>query len=350
MNFMRAVYAAAGEPPASDGLRPRDASTTGFSVNAEAQAQALVRLDQAPVSMGLYPLLHAGHDRVILTGTGASHFAAMPSWRRMVARGKPTVWIDAKSLLVNPELVTRDSLVIATSRSGMSREIIALVDKFDESTGPAAIVAVTDDLASPLAAAADCEVLLRSQSSGSPTGFLNALTVHDYIASMILSEDNDDVPSTAAVVAGTTFPPALSDVAAGVAANPDSRLAYIGFGEHAATSLYAASITHATTGIAAECYIDEQIRNDSPQAADADLTALLFSGRDAVNSALSQRLASDLVAAGSTVIVVGNAEVAGALNIGSPASHLSGQVAHGVVIAEHFVSRLAAEVSSAFTV
>jgi hypothetical protein len=248
--------------------------------------------------------------------------------------------------LESPEIVTRDSLVIATSRSGTSTEVLRLVNKFDEITRPAAFVAVTDDLASPLVAAADCEVLLRSESSGSPTGFLNALAVHDYIASMILSEDNDDITSTAVVVAGTTLPPALNDVAAGIAADPGSRLAYIGFGEHAATSFYAAFLTNAAIGIAAEAYIGEQIDSDSTQSADADLTALIFSGRDIVNSALSQRLASELVAAGSTVVLIGDNEVPGALNIGSPASHVNGQVAHGVVIGEHFVSRLAVEMGS----
>jgi fructoselysine-6-P-deglycase FrlB-like protein len=323
--------------------------TTGFRVDVEAQARALVRLDRAPVSLGLYPLVHGGHDRVILTGTGPSHFAALPSSRRMVARGKPTVWIDAASLLENSELVTRDSLVIATSRSGMSAELIELVNSFDENTSPAAIVVITDDLASPLAAAADCEVLLRSQSSGSPTGFLNTLAAHDYIASMILSEDNDDVSSTAAVVAATKFPRALSKVAAGIAANLDSRVAYVGFGEHAATSLYAALLTNALTGITAEHYIGERTQNDSLQPTDADLTVLLFSGLDVINNGLSKRLASDLVAAGSTVIVVGDTEVAGATNIASPASHVSAQLAHGVVIAEHFVSRLAAEAGSTVT-
>jgi D-arabinose 5-phosphate isomerase GutQ len=166
-------------------------------VNLEAQAHALRDFGQAPVSLGLYPVLHARHDRIILTGMGASHVAAFPSWRRLVSRGKAAWWIDAASLLENPQLVTSDSLVIATSRSGMCAGVAALVERFDEINRPAAVVAITDNLASPLAEAADCELLLRSQSSGNARGFLNALAAHDYVAAMILNEDNDDPSSTA---------------------------------------------------------------------------------------------------------------------------------------------------------
>jgi fructoselysine-6-P-deglycase FrlB-like protein len=316
--------------------------TSAFRVDVEAQVQALLDLDQAPVSLGLYPLLHGPHDRIILTGMGSSHFAALPSWRRLASRGKPTLWIDAAKLLNNYDLITPDSLLIATSRSGVRAEVLALLKTLNETVRPAAIIAITDDLASPLAAAADSEILLRSMSLRSPNGFLNALAAHDYLASMILSEDNDDIPSTARVIAETMFPTRLREVAAGVAADPGSRLAYIGFGEHAATSFYAASLTTETAGIAAEGFIGEQSGDVLLSEADTRLTVLLFSGRDAANSALSQRLARRLVSAGSTVVVVGHADVAGSTNIARPTSHVSAQLAHGVVVAEHFVSSLTA--------
>jgi fructoselysine-6-P-deglycase FrlB-like protein len=315
-------------------------------VNLEAQAHALRDFDQAPVSLGLYPVLHARHDRIILTGMGASHVAAFPSWRRLVSRGKAAWWIDAASLLENPQLVTSDSLVIATSRSGMCAGVAALVERFDEINRPAAVVAITDNLASPLAEAADCELLLRSQSSGNAKGFLNALAAHDYVAAMILNEDNDDPSSTARVVAATRFPIALGEIAAGVASRPKSRLAYIGFGEHTVTALYAALLTNETTSFAAEGFAGGDYRDELMQA-DACLTAVLFGGRDVTDSAALRRVAGELVSAGSTVVVVGDTAVAGATQIGSFAGHVSAQVAHGVVVAEHFVSSLAAEVGSA---
>jgi fructoselysine-6-P-deglycase FrlB-like protein len=316
-------------------------------VDVWAQARALLDLDQAPVSLGLHSLVHAHHDRIILTGMGASHVAALPSWRRLVSRGRAAWWIDTASLLESPQLVTPNSLVIATSRSGMSAEVIALVEMFEQFNRPAAMVAITDNLASPLAAAADCEVLLRSESSGGPKGFLNALAAHDYVAAMILNEDNDDVASTARAVAAVKLPIALSEAAANVVAHPDSRLAYCGFGEHAVTALYAALLTNEATAITAEGFRGRQYRHGLIQSANTHLTAVLFSGRRAADNAASQGLARDLVAAGSTVIVVGDTDVAGSIYIPSPTSHSSAQVAHGVVVAEHFISSLAAEVGSA---
>ena len=148
-------------------------------VDALAQAQSLLDFDRAPISLGLYPLVRNHQRRIILTGVGASHVAALPSWGRLVAGGRSAWWIDTENLLENPQIVTTDSLLIATSRSGAGGQVRALADRLSETMRPAATVAITDDLASPLAEVADCEVLLRSGASGSPTGFLNALIAHD---------------------------------------------------------------------------------------------------------------------------------------------------------------------------
>jgi fructoselysine-6-P-deglycase FrlB-like protein len=215
------------------------------------------------------------------------------------------------------------------------------VERFEGASRPAAIVAITDDLSSPLAQAADCEVLLRSHRLGRPKGFLNALAAHDYVASMILAEDNDDVTSTARVVAAMQHLRGLGDVACRLAADPEMRLAYIGFREHAATALYAGLLTLEVTGIGAEGYIGGQFRHGPLHRAKQNLTAVVFGGRDPTANAASRQLGADLVTAGSKVIVVGDVSVAGAINIRSPQVHLSGQLAHGVVVADHLVSALA---------
>jgi fructoselysine-6-P-deglycase FrlB-like protein len=317
--------------------------TALFDVDAKAQARALLEFDGAPISWGLYPLVGRQHDRIILTGMGGSHYAGLPSWRRLVSRGRATWWLDAGRLLESPELVTPDSLLVVTSRSGICGEVLALVEKFDAVSRPAVIVAITDNLDSPLAEAADCEILLRSQSSGSAKGFLNTLAAHDYLTSMILSEDNDDVGSTARVVSGIRYPKGLADVARKVAGNPQMRLVYLGFREHAAVALYANLLTAEVTGIGTESYIAGQFRHGPLHMADKNLTAIMFSGRDPIANAASRRLAAQLVAAGSTVIVVGDAGVEGTLDIRSPAVHINGQLAHAVMLVEYFVSALAAQ-------
>jgi len=319
--------------------RHRLTSRVSVHVDAGAQARSLLEFDQAPISLGLYPLVRDHHHRIILTGKGASHFAALPSWRRLVAAGKAAWWIDTEDLLENPQLVTSDSLLVATSRSGSGRHVRALTDGLGRTMRPAAMIAITDDLASPLAVVADCEVLLRSGSSGSPKGFLNALIVHDYVASMILNEDNDDVSSTARIVATTTLPAELRELAAGVAAHQESRLAYVGCGEHAAAALYAALLTNEATEIPAEGHIAGQHRRHLVRRANAQLTAVLFGSHRGPNAAL-RALAGDLMAAGSNVVVVGGADVPGTAYIPSRTGHVGAEVARNVVVIEHFVSAM----------
>jgi fructoselysine-6-P-deglycase FrlB-like protein len=309
-------------------------------VDARAQARSLVEFDRAPISLGLYPLVRDHQRQIILTGMGASHFAALPSWRRLVAAGHAARWIDTESLLENPQLVTSDSLLVATSRSGSGRHVRALADGLGRTMRPAAMIAITDDPASPLAAVADCEVLLRSGASGSPKGFLNALTVHDYVASMILNEDSDDVSGTARVVATTTLPSELREVAANLAAQQDSRLAYVGCGENAAAALYAALLTNEATEIAAEGHIAGQHRRDLVRRANAQLTAVLFGSHSGPNAAL-RALAGDLMAAGSNVVVVGGADVPGSTYVPRQTCHVGAEIARNVLVVEHFVSALA---------
>lgn len=320
--------------------RHRFTNRVSVTVDSEAQARSLLEFDQAPISLGLYPLVRDHHRRIVLTGMGASHFAALPSWRRLVAAGKAARWVDTENLLENPQLVTSDSLLIATSRSGSGSHVRALTTRLGRTMKPAAMIALTDDTASPLAAVADCEVLLRSAGSSSPKGFLNALIAHEYVASMILNEDNDDVASTARVVATTSLPADLREVAADVAAQHESRLAYVGCSEHASAALYAALLTNEATEIAAEAHIAGQHRRDLVPWANAELTAVLLGCHRRPDVAL-RTLADDLMAAGSKVVVVGGADVPGSTHIPCPPGNVSAEVAHSVVVIEHFVSALA---------
>jgi fructoselysine-6-P-deglycase FrlB-like protein len=319
--------------------RHRRTGHGSLHVDALAQAQSLLDFDRAPISLGLYPLVRNHQRRIILTGMGASHVAALPSWGRLVAGGRSAWWIDTENLLENPQIVTSDSLLIATSRSGSGGHVRALADRLNETMRPAAMVAITDDLASPLAEVADCEVLLRSGASGSPTGFLNALIAHDYVASMILNEDNDDVSPLARTVATTTLPTELREVAADIASHPDSRLAYVGYGKNAAAVLYAALLTNEMTTIPADAYVARQHQDDLLQSASAQLTVLLFDSHSAPNLVL-HALARDLLAAGSKVIVIGGVDVSGLTYVPSLTEHVGAEVARNVVVIEQFVSAL----------
>jgi fructoselysine-6-P-deglycase FrlB-like protein len=326
------------EPPLPQNRRSNQLS---FRVDTAAQARSLLDFDRAPISLGLYPLVRDHHRRIVLTGAGAIHAAALPSWRRLIAGGKAASWIDVGNLLQNPHLVTSDSLLIAASRSGAGSQIRALTDRLGDTMRPAATVAITDDLTSPLAQVADCEILLRSGPSSSPKGFLNALIAHDYVASMILNEDNDSVYHLAHTVATTTLPKKLQKVAAQIKTHQESRLAYVGFGDYAAAALYAALLTNELTTIPADSHITGQHEDELVQRASPQLTVLLCGSPRCPNDAL-HTLARDLTAAGSNVIVIGPADISGPSHIPTLTDHLSAEIARSAVVIEHFVSALAA--------
>jgi fructoselysine-6-P-deglycase FrlB-like protein len=312
-----------------------------FRVDAAAQARSLLDFDRAPISLGLYPLVRDHHRHIVLTGTGATHAAALPSWRRLVAGGKAASWIDIDNLLQNPHLVTSDSLLIAASRSGAGSQVCALTHRLGDTMRPAATVAITDDLTSPLAQVADCEILLRSGPSSSPKGFLNALIAHDYVASMILNEDNDDVCHLARTVATTALPKKLQRVVAKIRGHRESRLAYVGFGNHAAAALYAALLTNELTTIPADGHIAGQDQDELLQKAEPHLTVLLLGSPRGTGRDL-HALARDLIAAGSNVMVIGATDVSGPSHIPTLTDSLGAEVARNAVVIEHFVSALAA--------
>src|SRR6202012_4416546 len=133
----------------------------------------------------------SGYDRIVLTGMGSSHYATIPIERDLVARGFPVWRIDTGSLLDFPELVTSKTLLWATSQSGMSGEIVALLTKIEGSAGPATIIGVTNDERSTLAQQADILVALKSGSEAtvSSKSYLNTLIAQYRTSLALLRKD-----------------------------------------------------------------------------------------------------------------------------------------------------------------
>jgi glutamine---fructose-6-phosphate transaminase (isomerizing) len=99
--------------------------------------------------------LHSGKiDKIIITGMGGSLYAGYAAWLILVQHNLPAIIVDAAELLhYTPQLITPTSLVWMISQSGRSAEMIPLLDKVKE--GKARLMVTTNDLTSPLAAAAE---------------------------------------------------------------------------------------------------------------------------------------------------------------------------------------------------
>lgn len=290
-----------------------DTGTTPFEVDIAEQPDALRRLARAPAP-SLDLLTSRGWDRIVLTGMGSSHFAAVPTWRHLTALGHNAWAVDTGQLLDNDRLVTAGTLLVVTSQSGASGEVTELLDRRGQGRiAPAALVGVTNDEQSPLARAADLVLPLHSgdEATVSTKSYLNTLAVHRSVRAAFSSEDLARVRSTELDDAATAVQDVLEQVdlaacATAAAEHPHRRLAYVGARDSAGTALFSALITKESSKIAAEGYVGGQFRHGPFELAGDGLTVMILAPeRDSHDTSL-RRLATDLVRTGTTVIVVGD--------------------------------------------
>ncbi len=315
-------------------------SPTPFERDIAEQPDALRAFAHAGPVPGLAGLRASGHDRIVLTGMGSSHHAALPTWRRLAGQGQPAWWVDTGQLLDTPALVTARTLLVVTSQSGASGEVVSLLGSGPR---PATLVAVTNDGASPLAAAADLVVGLHSgaEATVSTKSYLNSLAAHDLLAAALTGTAPEDLLAVAKAVeqAGDLGP--LAPLAASLLAADNPRLAYVGFGDHAATALYAGLITKEGAKVAAEGYVGGEFRHGPLELAGAGLTAVLYGSDDPDANPSLQRLGADLVQAGSAVIAAAALDLPGAAFQCRPPAGTLAQLAQGAVVAQRLTVGLA---------
>jgi glutamine---fructose-6-phosphate transaminase (isomerizing) len=151
-----------------------------YIADIRSQPEALQRLLDRGLPASALALLQRlpTFGRVIMTGMGASLHALYPGFLALAAAGVPVWCIEAAELLSDAGgLVTADSLLWVTSQSGRSAEIAPLLAS---SPGPRAILAVTNDITGPLAAAADAVIELCSgeEHTVGTRSYLNSLAAH----------------------------------------------------------------------------------------------------------------------------------------------------------------------------
>lgn len=328
---------ASGDPPHHD-----LSGKTPFEHDIADQADALRALAHSDALSRPLDLLQRSYGRIILTGMGSSHFVGLPTWRQLVAAGRPTWWVDSGQLLDSPELVTADTLLIATSQSGASGEVVALLDHLTGARRPSAVIGLTNDTTSPLAERADEIIALHSgnEATVSTKSYLNSLVAHHHLGCLVSGNTAEDLEEVIKAVDSVTTAAQLSELAAAFAKSPNSRIAFVGFGSHAATALYAGLITKEAAKVPAEGYIGGQFRHGPLELAGPGLTAVLFAGDRGGQDSLRQ-LATDLLASGSTVLSIGRLGVAGAIELLPQGAGQLAQLATAAVVAQHLTVELA---------
>jgi glutamine---fructose-6-phosphate transaminase (isomerizing) len=309
---------------------------TPFEHDIQGQAAALRLVAASPLPPGLCEIRPGQYDRIALTGMGSSHFAGLPTWRRLVAAGLPVWWADTGQLLDSPGLITPDTLLVATSQSGASAEIETLLDT--AAAKPRTVIGITNDPSSVLAAHSNVLLELHSgiEATVSTKSYLNTLVVHSLLTSALLGgTDSADVAGAAELLDWIAPVPELVDIARSAVDVRDARLVFVGSDNHAATAMYAGLITKEAAKVPAEGFAGGQFRHGPLELAGPGLVAVLFGTyQDDKNQSLHQ-LAADLAATGSRVLLVGDLEVPGAVTVPVPHGDTLTELAAGALVAQY---------------
>lgn len=303
------------------------------------QPAALQELAGARLDADVRELLARPWDRIVFTGMGSSHYAALPGWRALAGAGRAAWAIDTGDLLESPGLLTSGTLLVATSQSGASGEMVELLDRADAGTATAgAILGLAADAASPLAQRADAFMDLRSgaEATVSTKSYLNSLAAHHRLIDCFLGNDTADAALAAlgADVAAVLERTDVTDIGKQALDAGAPRVVSIGKGDSAATSLYAALITKESSKVPMQGYVGGEFRHGPYELAGPGLTAFLYlAGAPAGDRTLSA-LARDLVASGSTVYAMGGEPLPGVTTLGVPSATQLGALACGAVVAQ----------------
>ena len=318
-----------------------------FERNIREQSDALRDLLAAGADPRLSAIVDRPWERVVLTGMGSSHFAGLPTWRALVATGVPAWNVDAGQLLDLPGLVTPETLVIATSQSGASGEVVELLERAASGRLPwSALVGIAAAEDSPLANAADLFLPLHSgdEATVSTKSYLNSLAVQRRVASAFGAGDAASVEAQIADAAERIEPLLTLDtssLAREALAHARPRLATVGWGDDAATAMYAALIIKESSKVAIEGFVGGEFRHGPYELAGPGLTAVLFGASvDDVDGPLA-RIARDLLASGASVILVGDLELEGATTIAAPVGDSLAALAAQSVVAESLAVAIA---------
>lgn len=246
------------------------------------------------------------YDRIVLAGMGSSDYALIPIERALIAQGLPVWRIDAGRLLDMPKMVTPGTLLWITSQSGMSGEVVAVLDAV---ATPKTLIGVTNDITSLLAKKADILVELKSgdEATVSAKSYLNtlvasyrtlyALTGQD--EKPLLAEVRAVLPQVAGIIEQRDPVQQLTDR---LFRHAKPRVALVGMGADAATSLTGALIIKEASKVSAEGFIGGEFRHGPMETSGEGMLAVLFGDGSDVTL---QTLATDLLSNGTEVVTVG---------------------------------------------
>lgn len=273
----------------------------------DALQAALDNYDPATLEAVAARVQAGGFARVVFTGMGSSHFATYPAWLRLVEAGVPAWHVEASELLhFAAHLVDEQTLLCMTSQSGRSAEILAMLER----VRPGHLLVLTNDVSSPLAAAAQTRLAMHAgvETNVSTKTYLNSIAAWQLAAQQLVGRPLAPVRGELqeAVHGMRAFLVGWQEVvgAWGEKLGRPERLFYLGRGASLAAVWTAALTTKESAKFTVEGMSAGQFRHGPLELADGRLSAVILAGTGPT-SALNRRLASDLHDYGAHVVWLG---------------------------------------------
>jgi glutamine---fructose-6-phosphate transaminase (isomerizing) len=277
----------------------------------EAVETAVRRFDASVLKDAAARLQKGKYDRILITGMGGSYHSSYPAWLMLSRLGVPAIWVDTAELIHHARgLVTSKTLLWMTSQSGRSVEITAALDGTRLNT-PAALLAIVNDLQSPLAKAAAYCVPMHAEVEGtvSTRTYVNTLALGQLAAAALLGEDVEaarrDLLATAAAM--KTFLAdwdALKQRMVDVVGFPQ-RLVLLGRGPSLCSAFSGALVLSEAAKYLATPFEVAEFRHGPLETAGPELTALIFEG-EASTRELNFGMLNELRAARARAFCIGS--------------------------------------------
>ena len=250
-------------------------------------------------------------NTVLTVARGSSdHAASYCAYLIMARLGRIVASLPMSLVtLYKSPLITRDTLTIAISQSGQSPDIIAPIRYFRD--GGATTVALVNDIASPLAKAAEWALPLHAGTE------LSVAATKSFIASLVAGarlvahwQNDPDLSASLAALPDALDVAARADWSAAIEVLAPARtIMVVGRGISFPIALEAALKLKETSKLHAEAFSGAEIRHGPMALIEAGYPLLIFATRGPTQASLVQ-LASEMRACGAHVLLAAPVDVA----------------------------------------
>lgn len=282
-----------------------------------------------PLSQLAAELENGGFKRVVLTGMGSSLHALYPLSLKLNRHGHTALMIETSELVHYLEsLISPESLIVAVSQSGLSAEIVTLIEK---DRAGAKILAITNTERSPLASHATAVLLTHAgaEFSVSAKTYVTALMALEFAGAALVGR-NADGTAAATMSAAANMKDELAQAAplaeeylrdwrakvhalAGMLEG-SRHLFLVGRGRSLAAARTGALITKESTKFHAEGMSSAAFRHGPMEMLSEETFVAIFEG-DTPTRDLNQRLLADIRAKGGRAEMIGESGQHSALRL-----------------------------------